>query len=630
VTLDDDIGALARHWPELPTLAGDKWVDIEPEVRRLLTALRMAQSDERRNRLASELVALLLDVPEVRERVPRESTKLHAGATWPMPLESLPALLAISERPRSRRRRGEGGTGSRSIRDPAASGEALLRRTPHLDIPDEPVEPGASFTVSVYVDSAGLRPGESGMVLLVPDRPETSLDVWLSVTEHFTTDGNSRPLVIRREDERSADTPFEVRAVHGAARLDGEPGIGAFFTHDGRPAGSVQRVVPIRGHASETRDRAAPLPEPVCAVDPDAHRPDLTVEITRLPDDPDRHFVCRVSTPLLPDWAEGEASRWTVLETTHGLVTQAMGLFTAALAEPAQRRARLVAAGRQLFRAAPKNFQDAYWALVDADAPLRTIYITSAEPYLPWELMIPNDAESGREQELPLGVEYVVGRWVHRQNVSHRQGVPMDDAYVVAPRYREGRALAHSPREAELVCSAFAGTEVRPALIAVLDATVNERCPALLHFVGHGVAKEDGSQFLELDPDEVLSETELEGWSGLRRGFAAKAPFVFLNACDIGRQAPALALGEAGGFAAAFIALGARCVVAPIWSVEDSVAATVARDFYKEVEDSPERPFAEILCDLRRRAYEGDELADSYAAYTFFGDPLAARAPPEP
>jgi hypothetical protein len=54
----------------------------------------------------------------------------------------------------------------------------------------------------------------------------------------------------------------------------------------------------------------------------------------------------------------------------------------------------------------------------------------------------------------------------------------------------------------------------------------------------------------------------------------------------------------------------------------------VAREFYDEVQRHPELPFAEIMSGLRRRAYEGEEPADSYAAYCFFGDPLAARVPP--
>ena len=110
---------------------------------------------------------------------------------------------------------------------------------------------------------------------------------------------------------------------------------------------------------------------------------------------------------------------------------------------------------------------------------------------------------------------------------------------------------------------------------------------------------------------------------GLRTAVAEKRPFVFINACEVGRPSPALV--GTGGFASAFITLGARCVIAPIWSVKDSVAGRAAREFYEQVRDHPERPFADIVRDLRRRAYEDVEPEDSWAAYCFYGDPLAAH-----
>ena len=77
---------------------------------------------------------------------------------------------------------------------------------------------------------------------------------------------------------------------------------------------------------------------------------------------------------------------------------------------------------------------------------------------------------------------------------------------------------------------------------------------------------------------------------------------------------------------ASLVDLGASAVIAPAWSVSDKVAAAVASDFYTALTADPQRPFADILREIRARAYEGDEPEDSWAAYTFFGDPLAARA----
>ena len=94
-----------------------------------------------------------------------------------------------------------------------------------------------------------------------------------------------------------------------------------------------------------------------------------------------------------------------------------------------------------------------------------------------------------------------------------------------------------------------------------------------------------------------------------------------MNACNEGRLKPAL-IGI-DGLAPDFAELGASCVVAPVWSVEDKIAKDVAKRFYKGVLEG--RPFARILQDIRRDAYDDAKGSDSYAAYCFFGDPCAVH-----
>jgi len=53
----------------------------------------------------------------------------------------------------------------------------------------------------------------------------------------------------------------------------------------------------------------------------------------------------------------------------------------------------------------------------------------------------------------------------------------------------------------------------------------------------------------------------------------------------------------------------------------------VAVTFYDTVKKKPETPFAEILRELRAKAYAA-EGEDSYAAYCFYGDPHASAARP--
>ena len=73
----------------------------------------------------------------------------------------------------------------------------------------------------------------------------------------------------------------------------------------------------------------------------------------------------------------------------------------------------------------------------------------------------------------------------------------------------------------------------------------------------------------------------------------------------------------------------ARCVVAPLWSVKDTFAHEVALDFYQAAIDDPQRPFADILKDIRAKSYAEGGAEDTYAAYCFYGDPLTSLALPE-
>ena len=76
-----------------------------------------------------------------------------------------------------------------------------------------------------------------------------------------------------------------------------------------------------------------------------------------------------------------------------------------------------------------------------------------------------------------------------------------------------------------------------------------------------------------------------------------------------------------------FIDLGASAVIAPLWSVKDTIAHQIAEDFYNRVKAEPDTPFAEILRTIRAKAYASETSEDTYAAYCFYGDPSAVGVP---
>jgi CHAT domain-containing protein len=149
-------------------------------------------------------------------------------------------------------------------------------------------------------------------------------------------------------------------------------------------------------------------------------------------------------------------------------------------------------------------------------------------------------------------------------------------------------------------------------------------CRSVVHFACHGEVDRSGKQKIYLSEQMTLSSTQLNGLTAAAQGVAKARPLVFLNACKAGQPTPSLV--GAGGLAAVFAAMGAGAVVAPLWSVKDSIAHEIAIEFYTQAKAKPAVPFAEILRTLRAKAYDETIAEDTYAAYCFYGDPLARSA----
>jgi hypothetical protein len=286
------------------------------------------------------------------------------------------------------------------------------------------------------------------------------------------------------------------------------------------------------------------------------------------------------------------------------------------------RIAALTGAGISMFEATPSRFQELFWRFVDTNP--KTILVISEEPYIPWELMVPTRWSRGtREQRDPLGVEFSIGRWQHRQYIAPPQKMAFKLTYVVAPRYSSERRLRHAEREAKLVARSFPPSRrIDPANVTTLDQSVGERDVTLLHFVCHGADKSPQTIYMDHERDN-LNSLQVKALKGFVRTFPRARTFVFLNACEAGRPTPALV--GIGGLANEFLAIGAGGIIAPLWSVADDVAFEVATEFYEAILRSPRRPFAAIFRDIRRKAYSG-KAEDTWAAYCFYGDPNATLA----
>ena len=264
-----------------------------------------------------------------------------------------------------------------------------------------------------------------------------------------------------------------------------------------------------------------------------------------------------------------------------------------------------------------------------------TILLESEEPYIPWELahvdppLIAGVPEPGVIPPPPLppflAAQACVGRWVKALEPSDGPAqplpAPLDKAVgavsVVWGDYSkvEGyQNLPHARAEARMLAKAYGATRINPTGDTMSALLNNETSPTpdLIHFAVHGHWSRTGTDKdgIILTDGTVLIALEVHGAT------LSSAPFVFLNACQVG--AGHSVLGHYSGIAAEFVYAGASCVVAPIWAIDDEVASSVAETFYREVAKG------EPPCEVLRRArldFSGESASATTMAYQFFGHP---------
>lgn len=256
---------------------------------------------------------------------------------------------------------------------------------------------------------------------------------------------------------------------------------------------------------------------------------------------------------------------------------------------------------------------------------------TAGELDIPWEvvhLVPPPGVADDRKPRFLSG--YGLTRWVY--DTAHPTELTVTAAGVrfVCPDYADRHLrLAHTAEERKFLEERFAATTIDPDDADGITGLMRQGFD-LLHFAGHGRWSAAPPQVQELLL-AAFSETEdlpLARYSDgeLRRDLpdrgriddADTGPFVFLNACDIGR----LPAGPAalGGFPEAFLRGGAAAFVGCSWAVGDEPASTFVEAFYLALADD-RLTMAEAT---RKARHAANEVADlSELAYAVYAHPRA-------
>jgi CHAT domain-containing protein len=255
----------------------------------------------------------------------------------------------------------------------------------------------------------------------------------------------------------------------------------------------------------------------------------------------------------------------------------------------------LVGKATKLGRAVPPGIASVVRRVVEDPArrEAAAVLLLTEELALPWELAVfdpPLESAWGGTSPF-LGSHAAISRWpltqhrprpVPRSTVTVRRAAVLTADYAGVPGCSE---LDHALAEARQVAALFAppAVAVAPSLRDVVSMLRGVPPADVVHVALHGrfdaIGSDGGLVLLASDATGALSRTpQLLTPDQVETGRLDGGPFVFLNACQVAADKRVLA--DYAGFASTLLRIGATGVVAPLWNVDDDVAAEFAAAFY--------------------------------------------------
>ncbi|NSL85776.1 CHAT domain-containing protein [Chitinophaga sp. Mgbs1] len=262
-------------------------------------------------------------------------------------------------------------------------------------------------------------------------------------------------------------------------------------------------------------------------------------------------------------------------------------------------------------RLLPPELADLLWNNRDK---IQTISIISQEPWIPWELCCFSPIVEGRVTDGPYFCEqFQVTRWLAGP-WSPAEFISFSNAGFIIPQHDN---LKHTELERDEIRAMLKEknylVEDIPANIETLESKFSEGTYSLLHFSGHGVTANNKIAMMLEDNEEFTPEYI----NGKLSNVGIRQPFVFFNACQIGR--PVMGITGIGGWASRFIEVGASVFIGAYWNVLDERAHVFAAALYKELLQGA--TIGKAVQTARLATNNNGDPA--WLAYTVYADPNA-------
>ncbi|GGL20596.1 hypothetical protein Sme01_55450 [Sphaerisporangium melleum] len=600
---------LGSLWDELPRLIGPGWTDLYPRV--AAAARRLAEAGEaERPRAVFDLAQLFRPYPEVAERI-RDAMEHRNPAVR---RTRSPSRLPPTGRDEARADPWEAVTLGllRRIDGPVLECRTAVYATRRLAA-------GARGVIVVGLTAA---PGAEAELAAVHAGRHVEVHLPAGHDAGVTvTDETVRRLTVRADGTTDL-AAFAIRAV-----TPGEHTLRADLRQDGRLLASVPVTVTVAPAGTEAV-RGEGEPEPVGPATVRlgggyAPPPDLDLRV--LVEARDGRTVLRYILHS-PNGAAGhhyEEAGEVVLAGSPDEQRDRLLRRIERLA-PEDTDEKLRAFGERLYREVlSPEVRRAYARFRDT---VRSLQVTSDEPWIPWELVRPFDDDGwpGVDDDF-WAARFDLARWLAGSSAAPARIEVGRLACVEAgsaPGFASLPAVAEERKRLAALAGRHGIDDASPVFAdrAAVHALLRDPSIGLWHFACHGeinAAHPDEAELMLADGHAL----QAEDLYGPRQAAVAEArPLVVLNACRVGGQG--WSLTRLGGWADAWVRR-CRCggLIGAQWSVTDEVAAGFAQAFYRHLEEG--RTLATAARAARaevRAAFPGDP---SWLAYSLYAHPNA-------
>jgi len=499
-------------------------------------------------------------------------------------------------------------------RRPRPGGPRLLQRNLQADFPAS-VALGAKAVLRVKLSRRRGRPEKPGLEVLQPAGSE--LDVIVQARRGFEVEGEPRGRLVVGSSDEYTPLRFTLRAIE-----PGEGDLRVIVFRQGAVIGYLRltpQVGPAPAEAPSGGERVQ-FGQPLAEVQ--VETPDLSLHIEETWDGAGRHgFVMYLSASDASLHLNLKKFGPVLFQSEPGpffgdFYRKIEGLPLTSVDEQSRVSRELEGWGVFLFENLfPPEAQELLWSL---RGRIRTVFIQSAEPWVPWELCRLTGMENGRKTEGAFFCEaFEMTRWLPGTGI--KPALHLSRLAVVVPA---SSGLPYSAAELEFLLGlAGNGRQVEriPARYLDLFKAFSAGSYDGWHFSGHGAArgKDPNQAEMILDEQETLTPIRL---SGEAANLGRTSPLVFLNACQIGQGG--MSLTDAGGWARQFLAAGAGAFIGAHWAIYDRTAYFFARELYSRLLGG--LPVGRAVREARLAVKPAGD--PTWLAYTVFAHPLARIA----